>query len=86
MTDNNYDDRNPKINPEKDLICWEAEIDDRWQIMIAKAPDWEIHQLSEPGTTNLNCDVDENQVSWQAWLDGNWEIMKAEKKYSAAGQ
>ncbi|MDP2856134.1 MAG: hypothetical protein Q8N90_03400, partial [bacterium] len=80
ITDNDYDDHNPKINQEKDLICWESEIDNRWQIMIAEAPDWKISQLSLKGTTNLNCQVNEIQVLWQVWTDNNWEIMMAEKK------
>ncbi|MCX6737136.1 MAG: hypothetical protein NTX26_00085, partial [Candidatus Parcubacteria bacterium] len=80
ITQNNYDDRNPKINQKKDLICWEAEIDGRWQIMIAEAPDWKISQLSEKEVTNLNCQVDEIRVLWQAWINNNWEIMMAEKK------
>lgn len=79
ITETETENRNPQINKEGDIACWESEIDGKWQIMAATAPNWKSKQVSAGQNTNLNCKINGNIIVWQSWVDDNWEIMEANK-------
>jgi len=77
LTDNQYEDINPKTDGH--YIVWQQKRDGKWNIMLTnlRKRDELPVQISLGGTAT-DPTIDNGLIAWQEWIDGNWEIVKWE--------
>jgi len=74
ITNNSYDDFAPVFDDLTKRIVWQANINDRLQIMYHEIPTNTTRQVTESRQNSSNPHIQGDLVVWQEWVDTNWEV------------
>lgn len=75
ITANEYDDDAPSADPTTGDIVWQAQIDDRMQVMHYNRETGATTRITKEAYNSMQPSIYEGDIAFQAWIGNDWEIV-----------
>ncbi len=75
LTQNDYDDDAPTQDTVTGDIVWQAQIDDRYQVMHYDTKSGATTRITKEAYNSMQPSINDGDIVFQAWIGDDWEIV-----------